>query len=476
MFRLGNKSLSGPRLGKLARMLAFRRALGRPAVGESPGDQEDTTGVGPDGNDTQGRSSVHSDFNLGKRTVRRRRVVALLALAAAAGTAYASFGFREIDASRLSRIPGMDSTPGGARQAESEHYRSTLQQANTINADAAAASGDSFVSIPEALPEGLEFGSAESVPVAAQPAADTKQPDPVAAANAVLVNSADVVQLPVEGTLSSSTARDQAPVGANSPKGRQQPGALDNAAIEAMIKQMGAVARTMVIPKAGSTVLANDAKLQSRESVRPVGSGMDAQLANGGTAADSGNESRFESIQAGTILYGATVTTVTSDLQSPVVAEIPEGPLSGSRLLGGFSPAVAAGGLAVEFNRLATPDGREFTINAIALDPVTLRPEVASSVNQRLLERFGPGMLASLVSGFAESAARPATDLTELGGNLMVTSPAATARQNLAAGIGRAAEQVSSQMSGTVPNSPQIILEEGHPIGILFLDTATIPY
>ena len=118
-----------------------------------------------------------------------RRAGALFVIGTAIVAGYASFGLREIDPSKLSRIPRIDSTPGGERQAESQHYRQTLMDANSINAEAAVRTGSSYISIPEGLPtniipDGFGFENGPADVVASEP-----QPDPVAAANSVPTGS-----------------------------------------------------------------------------------------------------------------------------------------------------------------------------------------------------------------------------------------------------------------------------------------------
>ena len=83
---------------------------------------------------------------------RQRLLVA--AIAAACALAIPAFQLLGPDAggnSRLPRIPNMDSTPGGERQRDSEHYQRTLNAANERMAEAAAADGKSYISVPETL-------------------------------------------------------------------------------------------------------------------------------------------------------------------------------------------------------------------------------------------------------------------------------------------------------------------------------------
>ena len=397
-----------------------------------------------------------------------RRAGALFVIGTAIVAGYASFGLREIDPSKLSRIPRIDSTPGGERQAESQHYRQTLMDANSINAEAAVRTGSSYISIPEGLPTniipdgfGFENGPADVM-------ASELQPDPVAAANSVPTGSslASIRVSDEIGDLESSDQPDETRLA-----GRTR---ATNVTAEAMINQMGAVARGLAIGTPDSVVLIVDSDGATGE-----GASLLSPAVPGGFANEAGNPVRAKGgsvlIPAGTILYGEIVTTVSSDLPSPVVAEITAGKLAGSRLVGGFASVNAARALAVTFNKLATADGTEIGIEAVAVDGFDSTPLIASEVNSRLVGRFGPGLVASLISGFAESASRPPISLGGVGDGVVASTGRSTTRESVIAGIGRAADRLGADLEAGAPSGAEIILRAGHPVGVLFLSTIELP-
>ena len=405
----------------------------------------------------------------GKGTARQRRILAALVIAGAAAAGYASFGLRELDPSRLSRIPGINSTPGGARQAESEHYRQTLMDANSINADAAAETGSSYISIPEALPERIDQSNPATGSGHGEAAVTILPPDPVAAANSIPTGIGGRF-LREDDELPAKPDRMLTERVANS---GEQPGADSHT--EAMIRQMAAIARGMAIGTPEGVVLIREDDTVRGEAVAALDSGAvknEAGPEGSGRIRSSGDVIR---IPAGAVLHGETLTTLTSDLPSPVVVEVSAGPLAGSRLVGSFSVSETAGGMAVRFVRLSRRNGVEVGIDAIAIDGFDSRALLSGEVNSRLFERFGPGILASLVSGFAESASRPRVELAGIGDSIVAATGKSTARESLIAGVGRAAEQVAVDLSARVPAAPEIILPAGHPVGILFLTFAEIP-
>ena len=435
-----------PKPGWLARLT--RRS--RPAADQPP------HGTSPSGD--------APDRNIAGR--RRLAVLVVVLLSLLAG--FASLRIGTIDASRLSRIPGIDSTPGGQRQAESAHYRQTLMDANSINADAADRTGSSYISIPESVPEQIPeettaiFLPARDTITAEETDPETRtapEPDPLAAANNVPTGDRLVAPdqpIPHDQPAATSAAA-LADVPPESAPPTADPGPDQYA--EAMLGQMTAILRGMAISEPESVLLPRpESDLPPAAGPLPVGD-LHAGF----------------SIPAGTILQGETVNTVTSDQASPVVVEISGGEFDGARMLGRFTVSAAAGGLVVQFDRLATPAGLQFDVEAVAVDAFDSGPAVASSVDRRLVRRFGPGFMASMVTGFAESASRPAVEVVEIGGNAAVTSGTSTTRQSVIAGMGRAAQQIAGDLAGSVPAGPEIRLEAGYPVGILFVASAAIP-
>lgn len=403
----------------------------------------------------------------GRRTAWRRRVVALAAIGVVAAVVHSSFGLNKENPSRLSRLPGIDSTPGGARQAESEHYRQTLMDANSINADVAARSGDSYIPIPEGLPTsiiqdhpGTPGGSATEVPV-------KPQPDPVAAANSVPAGSGPPQPAAAVGTIASPV-----PIAEDRKVARNSLASIN---AEAMISQMGAISRGLTIGSPEGVVLIGDSGGSHGESVlvpNPAASDGTAAGRDGHGPGIQGDSIR---LSAGMLLYGETVFAVSSDLPSPVVVEVNTGPLTGSRFVGSFSSAGAAGGLAVKFSRLATAEGIEVGVDAIAVDGIDGTPLIAGEVNSRFAERFGPGVVASFISGFAESASRPSTSLAEFGGSMVAATGKSSTRESVIAGFGKAADRLASDIAKGAPSGAETILRAGHPIGILVLATIELP-
>jgi hypothetical protein len=90
--------------------------------------------------------------------------------------------------------------------------------------------------------------------------------------------------------------------------------------------------------------------------------------------------------ESGDILYSANVIALNSDVPSPVVAQIAAGAYKGTTFFGTFKRHEKY--LLSRFDRLKTPGGDEYPVNAIALDMDTGSAAVRSSVDSHYLERW----------------------------------------------------------------------------------------
>ncbi|MDE0112877.1 MAG: DotG/IcmE/VirB10 family protein, partial [Albidovulum sp.] len=174
-------------------------------------------------------------------------------------------------------------------------------------------------------------------------------------------------------------------------------------------------------------------------------------------------------IPAGEILYAETLTAVDSRRQTPVAAVVVQGPLAGSKLIGGFSTHSGAKGLYLEFSGFADKAGEFHEIDAVAIDGFTASAAVASDINDSLLSRLGRELAATFVADLAKHASQPGRSVIEIGGNPAIIYDKPGIRESLFAGIGSAADKIKSELNSTSSSKPVISLRAGHPIGVLFL-------
>lgn len=179
-------------------------------------------------------------------------------------------------------------------------------------------------------------------------------------------------------------------------------------------------------------------------------------------------------IPAGEIEYGQIITEANSDIPGPVLAEIASGPLSGSRMLGAFT--VENDLISLTFSQVVI-DGISYPINAIALDPGTTLPGMATEVDHRYFRRIILPAAAAFIDGAAEAIAESGrTDITITGDTVTSSETETDDEQEIASGLEEAAEELTTiidEMNEDV--EPLVIIGSGTPMGILFLDPVTKP-
>ena len=420
--------------------------------------------------------------------------------------------------SRLARVPEMDTTPGGQRQRESERYRETLKTANELNAENAGRAGSSFIPIPEDLTESinppLEVGAAPwanrapdvldqtpaqvpSTPDAdpdsekvdeidpVDDAADTPEPPnpPISDGDQSEAFDSSVAANPVENRIPDRTVS-----GPNSqePAGRSNGSAnADNPYLSAMIGQMNAIARGLAVhPPKGEILIANgqygsnERSGDGSNSNRQVRNGTSPgrEIGGGRSANQIGKEDPVGSVRisAGTILYGETLNAADSDNPAPIVVEVLQGPNKGLRLVGSGTASAYGDGFAIEFDTLVDLEGSTLPVSAIGLDGFDGDLAVASSKDLRILERYGPLLASSFIEGFARSAARTGSTAVIANGSATVATEKPTGKEHLYSALGEAGGRLATDLAANAPKGPKVMLEAGHPIGILFVETAII--
>ena len=371
--------------------------------------------------------------------------------------------------SRLERVPNMDSTPGGERQRESQRYRETLRSSNFIRADEADRSGNSYMSVPEGLPEQTarsadpgraSSDTADDLPakeVSAQQAAER-----VAAATETSAQRAETgraaalaAQRGSEDTLSPSgraeRSRDSAPE--------------ENPFHAAILRQMSAVARAMEIAGPSSVELISEANAENMAWPGRPAAEQEARM----------RESVSPAVLAGSVLQGEVITMIDSDVPAPVAVRVTSGPVADGVLIGRFAANSLAEGVSIEFSRLSLPTGQEIAVQAMALDRFTMGGAVHGEVDPRPVQRYGPLMVSSFVSGFAANAARPPMTLLNTANGVLAATEKPTIEDNLIAGAGQAASAAASDLAAAAPKSPRIRVRPGKTVSILFLSQVSVP-
>ncbi|MEA1938867.1 MAG: DotG/IcmE/VirB10 family protein [Pseudomonadota bacterium] len=178
-------------------------------------------------------------------------------------------------------------------------------------------------------------------------------------------------------------------------------------------------------------------------------------------------------ISAGDIVYAETLLEANSDVPGPVLVRILSGALAGARAIGSFQ--VADDKMVLQFSR-AIKDGKEYPIQAYAIDPETTLPAMASRVDQHYFGRIVLPVSASFVEGFASAAATTSTVTTDTtSGSVVQETSNLDTREELLKGVEQAAGTISGLIMDQVPDGPTVYIDVGTPMGMMFMQTVTEP-
>lgn len=173
-------------------------------------------------------------------------------------------------------------------------------------------------------------------------------------------------------------------------------------------------------------------------------------------------------INAGDIAYAQVITEANSDVPGPVLARVLSGPLAGARMIGQFT--VSEEYMVVTFT-MAVKDNIEYPINAMAINPDTTLPAVASDVDHHYFARVFLPAAARFVEGFAEAVAdQGGTTVTVDGETVTEENNDLDTEEELLAGLEEAATLVSDELERDANRPITVKLERGTPIGLLFLE------
>lgn len=358
------------------------------------------------------------------------------------------------EASAVRGAPTLDATPGGAIQAENPLFQELLEQANDQRAQEALARGETFIPTPEGQlrpvlrTDAPDAGDASERETRVQPVEIPRVTPPPPEPRMIEQRS---VPAPA-GSVARSGVETTAP---------QQD---KNPYLQGMIQQMGSIS----ISASKITQMAvNDEPLPEEEGV--------AAAASAGAETGATEPSAVPIIPAGTILYGETLTSSSSDLPGPVLVQVTAGPHKGARLVGQFSTAASVDRMVVEFSTMTLADGTSVPVTAFAVDGVSAETAVASDVNRRYIRRYAPILAAAFITGYAASAATPSQQVVELGDGNTVVTGTTTEEQNLYAGVAAASEAIGADLIQNAPKGPEVILRSGWPVGIMFVEPVLQP-
>lgn len=173
-------------------------------------------------------------------------------------------------------------------------------------------------------------------------------------------------------------------------------------------------------------------------------------------------------IPAGTIVYAQTLTEANTDAPGPVLARLSSGPLAGARILGTFDNTDNY--LTLQFNTVVV-NGISQSANAVAIDPKTTLPAVATEVDRRYWRRVILPAAARFIEGMGDAVAQREQTVTVNNGTVTSSQADLNTSQELAAGLSAGTQELGQELDREADRTKVLIkVHAGTPIGILFLE------
>lgn len=311
-------------------------------------------------------------------------------------------------------------------------YQEQLARYSAARAEAALASGDSFVSPAADV-------RARPVPVPVPAPAPQARP-----ARVVERPQARVPPAPAPEKPQPPSRPGQAGQGRTAGQGAQP----DPAAAK-MTAWLAALTPREPAPQL-TMILNAPAPVQPARSVQPA-------------APASG----LPGLTVGDILHAVNRVTLDSDAPGPAMVEVVRGPYRGARVTGSFQRLGEH--LVLRFSELAARDGTLYPIEGYAIDPATDRTAVRTSVDRHTLERWGGLVAASFLEGFGDAVSRSGTSsyATVYGSGWSV--PRYSLGDEMWIAAGKVGERAANVLDRGFNRAPTVVLESGTAMGVLLL-------
>lgn len=172
-------------------------------------------------------------------------------------------------------------------------------------------------------------------------------------------------------------------------------------------------------------------------------------------------------VPAGTIYYAVLEIGVNSDEISPVRAlVVQEGPLKGAMLLG--SPERVGEKVVISFNTISM-NGKDYAVNAVALDPETMRTAIADDVDNHTFERYFKLATAAALTGYAEALTATSTTKYSDGSEQQVQGSLPKTEDQIAVALGRVGETLVPIYEKEFGRAPTVSVYPDRDLGIMLM-------
>jgi intracellular multiplication protein IcmE len=174
-------------------------------------------------------------------------------------------------------------------------------------------------------------------------------------------------------------------------------------------------------------------------------------------------------IPAGDINYAQLLTEANSDVPGPVLAQLVSGSLAGARLLGQF--LLKDEYLVLSFNSIII-DGINQPIAAVAIDPSTTLPGVASDVDHKYWQRVFLPAAAKFLEGIGSAIAQDSeTTVTVSGDTVIEEKKSLDFKQEVGRGVEEGFSEIADFMDDEADGvQVRVRVARGTALGILFTE------
>ncbi len=359
------------------------------------------------------------------------------------------FGGKE-EAQNFSVLPGgneVTSTPGSDEEI-APAYIDAVEQQNEADLDRAIAEGGSAIPVPIETPDTrLEVPEIEE---------ETEDP---------LHRWRMLQEERVERQI-KARKMDEEPVTVLDAE--QQSEAL-KAMAEAMVQQM----QSILTKSTETRKMTSKTLITYNDDIEGAMGGPNGNFSNGGEGGEPFEEMTETEviIAAGSIYYGQLLLQANSDIPMSVMAQLVSGPLSGWKILGSFEVMDDAEMLAITFNKVVNDEGKQYSVNAIMLNPDTGLPAMRTGIDHRYFKRIILPAAATFIESYAEAIEESgATTIVVDEGTVSEEEEESTDEQEIAAGIADVGADIGELVDEMGDVEVKIVIDAGTPIGIFFTE------
>jgi intracellular multiplication protein IcmE len=163
------------------------------------------------------------------------------------------------------------------------------------------------------------------------------------------------------------------------------------------------------------------------------------------------------------------LNALSSDIKSPVLAQILSGPLTGSRAIGSFERQDEY--LVLSFERIVDGDD-VYSTEAYALDTGTTLAGIRSDVDRHWVRRVVLPAAAEFITGMGSAIAESgSTTVTVDQGAAVSDETDLDTQQEIASGVEEASSKFAEILEEEEDVEVTVTLDKGTPIGIVFTES-----